>query len=246
MAISKRLRFEVMRRDEFRCYYCGTRGNETGSGLTIDHVVPVALGGTDDPENLVSACGDCNSGKTSTTADAALIAEVDQATAIAKAARALAVDAIEGDLAAEAEFRADVWDGWGDYAPSYMREPDDLDRYIDAWFKEGVPMLAILKAFRVAWDNRDVPKSSKVAYAGGVIRNIMRDAEDRSRALAAGDDAIFNRGYDSGFHDGQMFAETVHDGHDLVALHIDGRHDADWYSLMASEKYLPWRSSRGA
>jgi len=48
MAISKRTRFEVLRRDGFRCYYCGTRGNETtGGGLTIDHVVAVALGGTE-------------------------------------------------------------------------------------------------------------------------------------------------------------------------------------------------------
>lgn len=32
--------------------------------LHVDHVVPVSLGGTNDPWNLVAACWDCNAGKT--------------------------------------------------------------------------------------------------------------------------------------------------------------------------------------
>lgn len=31
--------------------------------MVVDHVVPVAKGGTDDPENLVCACSECNLGK---------------------------------------------------------------------------------------------------------------------------------------------------------------------------------------
>lgn len=42
-----------------RCAYCGKRPSQ----LTIDHVVPLAKGGTHTPENLVPACKACNSAK---------------------------------------------------------------------------------------------------------------------------------------------------------------------------------------
>jgi hypothetical protein len=61
MAIGKRLRFEVLKRDGFRCRYCGA--SPVGALLQLDHVVPQSKGGTDDAANLVTACRDCNSGK---------------------------------------------------------------------------------------------------------------------------------------------------------------------------------------
>lgn len=63
-AIGARLRFEVLRRCNFACYYCGTPAAFGMKVLHIDHVVPVSLGGTNDPWNLVAACWDCNAGKT--------------------------------------------------------------------------------------------------------------------------------------------------------------------------------------
>ena len=77
MALSKRLRFEILRRDGFQCRYCGLRSTE-GNGLTVDHVTPVTLGGTDEPSNLVAACIDCNAGKTSSTPDASLVEQVNE------------------------------------------------------------------------------------------------------------------------------------------------------------------------
>jgi hypothetical protein len=61
IAVSRRLRFFVLHRDGFRCRYCG-HGADTVE-LQVDHVIPVARGGTNDPENLVASCFDCNSGK---------------------------------------------------------------------------------------------------------------------------------------------------------------------------------------
>lgn len=58
--IGARARFEVLRRCEFACFYCG---DQPPTSLTIDHVVPVAKGGTDDEWNLVAACQPCNAGK---------------------------------------------------------------------------------------------------------------------------------------------------------------------------------------
>ncbi len=48
-------RFNLFLRDEFRCQYCGTRGD-----LTFDHVVPRARGGVTSWENVVAACSRCN------------------------------------------------------------------------------------------------------------------------------------------------------------------------------------------
>jgi hypothetical protein len=61
---SRRLRFEVLERDKFSCRYCGTDGRH--GPLRIDHVVPLALGGTNDWENLVTCCHACNAGKGAT------------------------------------------------------------------------------------------------------------------------------------------------------------------------------------
>lgn len=74
MAVSRRLRFSVLQRDAFTCRYCGASAPDVK--LQVDHVVPVALGGSDDPTNLVTACADCNAGKTSTGAGEEVVAQV--------------------------------------------------------------------------------------------------------------------------------------------------------------------------
>lgn len=61
MAVSKRIRYEVLRRCNYACYYCGLPAPATV--LEVDHVTPRSLGGTDDAFNLVAACPDCNNGK---------------------------------------------------------------------------------------------------------------------------------------------------------------------------------------
>lgn len=60
-SISNGLRFDVFRRDGFTCQYCGKRPGETE--LVIDHINPVCNGGTNDIDNLVTSCVECNSGK---------------------------------------------------------------------------------------------------------------------------------------------------------------------------------------
>lgn len=62
-------RFEILRRDDFTCHYCG-RTKEDGVKLEVDHLVAYAAGGTDEPSNLVTACRECNKGKDDTPLDA--------------------------------------------------------------------------------------------------------------------------------------------------------------------------------
>lgn len=61
--LSRRVRFEVFKRDGFTCQYCGSHPPDVV--LEIDHIEPVAEGGSDDEENLFTACMDCNRGKSS-------------------------------------------------------------------------------------------------------------------------------------------------------------------------------------
>lgn len=60
-ATSKRLRFEVFKRDAFTCQYCGAQPPEIV--LVCDHIDPVKLGGLTTIDNLVTSCEACNQGK---------------------------------------------------------------------------------------------------------------------------------------------------------------------------------------
>ncbi len=59
--ISLKNRYEVMRRDNFRCALCGQGAKETK--LVIDHIIPVTRGGNNDTSNLRTTCSACNHGK---------------------------------------------------------------------------------------------------------------------------------------------------------------------------------------
>lgn len=59
--IGPKLRYTVFSRDNFTCVYCGRGVPEVV--LQVDHILPVAEGGTNDIDNLVTACAECNLGK---------------------------------------------------------------------------------------------------------------------------------------------------------------------------------------
>lgn len=69
MSLSVRTRFEVFKRDRFTCAYCGNHPPDVL--LEVDHVIPRAAGGTDEMNNLVTACWDCNRGKSDKLLDEA-------------------------------------------------------------------------------------------------------------------------------------------------------------------------------
>lgn len=65
--IPKKLRFEVFKRDSFRCQYCGA--DAPNVLLHIDHIKPVSKGGTNEIVNLVTSCTSCNLGKSNILLD---------------------------------------------------------------------------------------------------------------------------------------------------------------------------------
>jgi hypothetical protein len=56
--IAREIREEVFLRDRHTCQFCGT--TLPASRLTIDHLIPLALGGLDEVTNYVTACEPCN------------------------------------------------------------------------------------------------------------------------------------------------------------------------------------------
>lgn len=60
--VTRTIRYDVLRRDNFRCVRCG-RGKEDGVKLHVDHIVPVSRGGKSVMDNLQTLCEDCNYGK---------------------------------------------------------------------------------------------------------------------------------------------------------------------------------------
>ena len=62
--VPRKIRLRVYERDEYICQYCGKWCYESyvndGKAVTIDHAIPVASGGTNDIENLVTCCRECN------------------------------------------------------------------------------------------------------------------------------------------------------------------------------------------
>lgn len=59
--LSKKVRFEVFKRDSFSCQYCGASAPDVL--LHVDHIKPVSKGGTNRITNLITSCQACNAGK---------------------------------------------------------------------------------------------------------------------------------------------------------------------------------------
>lgn len=72
--LSKRKRFEILKRDSFTCSYCGA--NPPNVVLEVDHIIPVSKGGDNNELNLITSCFDCNRGKSNKELDE-VIAPID-------------------------------------------------------------------------------------------------------------------------------------------------------------------------
>lgn len=60
-SIAPKLRFYILSRDCFACVLCGAAPPD--AKLEIDHIMPIAKGGTNDKSNLQTLCFECNRGK---------------------------------------------------------------------------------------------------------------------------------------------------------------------------------------
>lgn len=186
MSVSKRLRFEILRRDGNACRYCG--GVAPDVILHIDHVIPVALGGTDDPTNLVAACKDCNIGKSSVHSDAPLVASVaDDAIRWAKAMQ----EAFEREVAKNEkrddylDAFSDAWHAWRTPQDRAIPLPEDWQRSITKWYGLGLPIDLLREAIATTMPKTKVPNADKFRYMAGVVWSTITDLEQQTAALLA-------------------------------------------------------------
>lgn len=60
--MSDSLRYDVLKRDGFRCRICGATAQD-GVKLHVDHIIPISKGGKTEMHNLQTLCEKCNLGK---------------------------------------------------------------------------------------------------------------------------------------------------------------------------------------
>jgi hypothetical protein len=190
MAVSKRLRFEILRRDNHACRYCG--GVAPDAVLTIDHVVPVTLGGSDDPSNLITACRDCNAGKSSVPAEASLVDDVQQDAL--RWARAMTIAAERANLDRQQrqerrEWFEDVWNEWTHGGA--MKKPIPLggnwENTVDRFFEVGLAWEDLRDAVNAAMSSK-VPPDATFRYFCGVAWNMVRRRQEEAKAILDADD----------------------------------------------------------
>lgn len=63
--LSKKVRFDTFKRDNFTCQYCGNQ--PPAIVLEVDHIQPVSKGGANTVDNLLTSCFECNRGKGAVT-----------------------------------------------------------------------------------------------------------------------------------------------------------------------------------
>lgn len=181
MAISKRTRYEVLRRDNHTCRYCGATAPD--AKLTVDHVTPVALSGSDDPSNLVAACRDCNYGKASTSPDATTVADVNADAIRWAAAIQRAAEIVRGEEEQEREqtqwFLAE-WEAW-DSDLNYL--PDGWRKSVECWLNAGLSRESLSDALGIALGVRGVAHRGVFAYMGGIARKRVERLHETARAL---------------------------------------------------------------
>lgn len=186
MAISTRLRYEILRRDGFTCRYCGAKAPD--AVLEVDHVLAVALGGTDEPTNLVTACEPCNSGKASTTPDAAMVADVDeqhlQWLAAIKSAQSVMAQRERDSKDQFARFEA-AWKTWD---KTLLSLDANAPEKLELWLADGLTIEQVCEYVSIAWSAHWIPPANVFAYLCGIVRNKTAELHAIARETLDGGD----------------------------------------------------------
>ena len=163
-SLTPKTRFEVFKRDRFKCFYCGR--TPPAVVLHVDHVIAVANGGSNVQENLVSSCHECNIGKGARPLTAIPEALADQ---IARMQEAQAQLKAYGELMQEMQQQADeaAWEVLHTLGLEQLQRDDT----VPADWHNGVKVLL-----------RHTPKQQLMEFAAWVNANLCRK-RDRAKFL---------------------------------------------------------------
>lgn len=187
MPVTKRLRYEVLRRDNHTCRYCGATAPDVK--LTIDHVIPQALGGPDEPANLVAACEPCNSGKSSIPADSPIVSNVAEDALRWSQAMKTAAETAHADYQARAAYRElfrAAWTQWST-GSGENKQPIQLDdnwqNSLDNFREAGLPDWELEEAVRAAMSAKKVTPENTFRYFCGICWGKIRKMQEHAQRL---------------------------------------------------------------
>lgn len=173
--LSKRTRFEIFKRDGFRCRYCGA--DPVKSVLHVDHVVAVANGGTNEPENLLTACRECNGGKSDVPLDTHRYAPAEDAETVREHTEQLRdFLALQKELAAARKEAVDVLAGHWESVIGPMSQ--DMYNRLAGLSREW-PQEKLVEAMNITGRRHGFPRlvfdsytaKTQAKYFHGILRN---------------------------------------------------------------------------
>lgn len=171
-AISKKVRFEVFKRDGFKCQYCGA--TPPRAVLHVDHIVPVATGGGNEDTNLVTACDACNLGKSANSLESIPASLASRAESVAE--REAQLRGYSEVMAAQRErIEDDCWD-----TADIFIEQFRLDGIRKDWFQsikqfvEKIGSHECIRAMEIATARKGNNRNQCFSYFCGICWNIVR------------------------------------------------------------------------
>lgn len=176
MAVSRRIRFEILRRDGHTCRYCGAAAPDVK--LTVDHVIPIALGGGDEPSNLVTACQPCNAGKSSTSPDEHIVEDVDATAMLFAQALEQASQIRRREMADVEAILYEMHELWDN-----IPKPSDWEASIERFIGAGLGRDELIAFTCTTFDAPQVSTSGCWRYFCGCCWNEIRDRQELARRL---------------------------------------------------------------
>lgn len=236
MAVTKRTRFEVLRRDDHTCQYCGAKAPDVT--LQIDHVMPVALGGDDKPGNLITACKDCNAGKSSIQPDSPLVQGLSGKAAAYALGMTDKMTRFRADMSRNEEYTdsfKDEWESWRRVGTeNTVPLPPDYQSSVWRWAQMGIPSSVFEMAIAKAMSKQGIRGEFGVfQYMAGIIARMIDDREidytvtDETAAVFTQGEVenleidSWLKGKDYGYNRGVSDVEISHLVRDFVQHHID-------------------------
>lgn len=189
MAVSKRLRYEILARDNHTCRYCGATAPDVK--LVIDHVTPTALGGRDEPSNLVTACEPCNSGKTSTVPGAATVEDIAEDALRWAAAIKQAAAELEAQDEPKRQYQAAFKKAWDEWTWEYKgkRQTFDLDpewrSSLERFRQASLPVTVWPDIVEKAMTHKTVRSENIFRYCCGIAWRMVTELQDAAKRIVA-------------------------------------------------------------
>lgn len=174
-AISKKTRFEVFKRDSFTCQYCGS--HPPAVILNVDHIDPVANGGSNDQDNLVTSCESCNQGKSDR-----LLSDIPQSLQDKAALIVEREEQIKGYQRVMNDRRQRIEDECMEVVDVYERFNEgytlnDASLVTVRRFIEKLGMHEVVEAMERAYSNTKIRKGQEFKYFCGICWNKIRGAQ---------------------------------------------------------------------